>query len=42
MEYPELAPRIRSVLHYDGLPIDAESILKGVRSAERPSEVTTR
>ncbi|HEX5031460.1 MAG TPA: 2-oxoacid:acceptor oxidoreductase subunit alpha [Candidatus Eisenbacteria bacterium] len=42
MEYPELAPRIRSVLHYDGLPIDAESILKGVRAAERPSEVTTR
>jgi 2-oxoglutarate/2-oxoacid ferredoxin oxidoreductase subunit alpha len=42
MEYPELAPRIRSVLHYDGLPIDAESILNGVRSAERPSEVTTR
>jgi 2-oxoglutarate ferredoxin oxidoreductase subunit alpha len=42
MEYPELAPRIRSVLHYDGLPIDAESILNGVRAAERPSEVTTR
>ncbi|HEX3113601.1 MAG TPA: 2-oxoacid:acceptor oxidoreductase subunit alpha, partial [Candidatus Eisenbacteria bacterium] len=42
MEYPELAPRIRSVLHYDGLPIDAESILNGFRSAERPSEVTTR
>jgi hypothetical protein len=30
------------VLHYDGLPIDAESILNSVRSAERPSEVTTR
>jgi 2-oxoglutarate ferredoxin oxidoreductase subunit alpha len=42
MEYPELAPRIRSVLHYDGLPIDAESILNGVRAIERPSEVTTR
>jgi 2-oxoglutarate ferredoxin oxidoreductase subunit alpha len=42
MEYPELAPRIRSVLHYVGLPIDAESILNSVRSAERPSEVTTR
>jgi hypothetical protein len=30
------------VLHYDGLPIDAESILNGVRAIERPSEVTTR
>ena len=35
MDSPDLAARIRSVLHYDGLPIDAESIVKGVRSAER-------
>jgi 2-oxoglutarate/2-oxoacid ferredoxin oxidoreductase subunit alpha len=41
MEYPELAGRIRSVLHYDGLPIDAESVLSGIRTSER-AEVTTR
>ena len=41
MDCPDLAPRIRSVLHYDGLPIDAESIVKGIRSAER-TEVAVR
>jgi 2-oxoglutarate ferredoxin oxidoreductase subunit alpha len=41
MEYPALAGRIRSVLHYDGLPIDAESVLSGIRTSER-AEVTTR
>ena len=41
MEYPELAGRIRSVLHYDGLSIDAESVLSGIRTSER-AEVTTR
>ncbi len=36
-EYPELAPRIRSVLHYDGLPIDAASVEAGVLAlAGRP------
>lgn len=34
MEYPDLAPRIRSVLHYDGLSIDARSIADGVRARE--------
>jgi len=29
-EYPELAPRIRSVLHYNGLPIDARSVIDGI------------
>ena len=37
-EYPELASRIRSVLHYDGLPIDARSVVDGVRTQEeRPA-----
>jgi 2-oxoglutarate/2-oxoacid ferredoxin oxidoreductase subunit alpha len=35
MEYPDLAPRIRSILHYDGLPIDARSVIEGLRSGER-------
>jgi 2-oxoglutarate ferredoxin oxidoreductase subunit alpha len=35
MEYPELAARFRSILHYDGLPIDARAVIDGVRSRER-------
>ena len=35
MDMPHLAPRLRSVLHYDGLPIDAATIVDGVRSLER-------
>ncbi|HSQ58920.1 MAG TPA: 2-oxoacid:acceptor oxidoreductase subunit alpha [Acidobacteriota bacterium] len=40
-DMPDLAPRIRSVLHYDGLPIDARSIAEGVRAGER-EEVAAR
>jgi 2-oxoglutarate ferredoxin oxidoreductase subunit alpha len=40
-DMPDLAPRIRSVLHYDGLPIDARSIADGVRAVER-EEVAAR
>src|SRR5882672_8057393 len=39
MEYPDLAPRLRSVLHYDGLPIDAQSVIEGLRSGERMEAV---
>jgi 2-oxoglutarate ferredoxin oxidoreductase subunit alpha len=35
MEYPDLAARFRPILHYDGLPIDAQTIVDGVRSKER-------
>lgn len=35
-EYPEFAARFRSVLHYNGLPVDAESLVTQIRSyAER-------
>jgi 2-oxoglutarate/2-oxoacid ferredoxin oxidoreductase subunit alpha len=34
MEYPELAVKLRSILHYDGLPIDARSIVDQVRERE--------
>ena len=34
MEYPELAAKLRSILHYDGLPIDAQSIVDQVRDRE--------
>jgi 2-oxoglutarate/2-oxoacid ferredoxin oxidoreductase subunit alpha len=41
MEYPQWAGRIRSILHYDGLPIDAQTVIDGVRSRER-AEVAAR
>ena len=41
MEYPERATRIRSVRHYDGLPLDARTVVDGVRSGER-EEVAVR
>jgi len=41
MEYPDLAPRFRSILHYDGLPIDARSVIEDMRAGER-MEVAAR
>jgi 2-oxoglutarate ferredoxin oxidoreductase subunit alpha len=41
MEYPDLAARFRSILHYDGLPIDAAAVVDGIRSGER-MEVAAR
>jgi 2-oxoglutarate ferredoxin oxidoreductase subunit alpha len=35
MEYPELAAKLRPILHYDGLPIDAQSIVEQVKERER-------
>ena len=35
-EYPELAAKIKSVLHYNGMPIDAQTIVDGIaRATER-------
>lgn len=31
-DYPELASRIHSVLHYNGLPLDAETVVNGILS----------
>ncbi|HYR51702.1 MAG TPA: 2-oxoacid:acceptor oxidoreductase subunit alpha [Candidatus Dormibacteraeota bacterium] len=41
MEYPELATKLRSILHYDGLPIDAQSVVDQVKERER-EEVLSR
>jgi 2-oxoglutarate/2-oxoacid ferredoxin oxidoreductase subunit alpha len=41
MEYPQRAARIRSVLHYDGLPLAASTVVEGVKSGER-EEVAVR
>lgn len=41
MEYPDLALKIRSVLHYTGLPMDAQTIVELVRNRER-EEVLSR
>jgi 2-oxoglutarate ferredoxin oxidoreductase subunit alpha len=35
VEVPERAADIRSVTHYDGLPLDAQSVLDGVLATER-------
>jgi 2-oxoglutarate ferredoxin oxidoreductase subunit alpha len=34
MEYPEQAARFRSVLHYDGLPVDARSVSGPIAAEE--------
>jgi 2-oxoglutarate ferredoxin oxidoreductase subunit alpha len=35
MDYPpEITARLRSVLHYNGLPIDARSVTDGILSQE--------
>ena len=41
MEYPERAARLRSVLHYDGLPLAASTVVEKIRSGER-EEVEVR
>jgi 2-oxoglutarate ferredoxin oxidoreductase subunit alpha len=33
-DYPEHAPRLRSVLHYDGWPLDAGTVVEALRAAE--------
>ena len=33
-EVPDVAARVHSVLHYDGLPIDAQSVVDGVLAHE--------
>lgn len=35
IEYPEYSMKIRSVLHYDGLPLDANSVTEGILEQER-------
>jgi len=35
MEYPERAARLRSVLHYDGLPLAASTVVEKIRIGER-------
>jgi 2-oxoglutarate ferredoxin oxidoreductase subunit alpha len=37
MRYPDLGPRIRPVLHYTGLPIDARTVTDAVAAAEAGS-----
>ncbi len=41
MEYPDLATKIRSILYYTGLPIDAQSVVEGLKQRER-EEVVAR
>jgi 2-oxoglutarate ferredoxin oxidoreductase subunit alpha len=41
MEYPAHATSLRSVLHYDGLPLDARKVVEGVKAGQR-EEVAVR
>ncbi len=34
MDFPEVATRLRSVLHYDGLPLDAATVVEQIATAE--------
>ena len=38
LEYPELATRLRPVLHYDGIPIDARFITNAILAQEKESK----
>jgi 2-oxoglutarate/2-oxoacid ferredoxin oxidoreductase subunit alpha len=37
MDFPEISLRLRSVLHYDGLPLDAQSVVEGLLAQESGS-----
>ena len=41
MEFPDQAAKIRSVLHFDGLPVNTAAVADGIKSGER-EEVTIR
>jgi len=41
-ELPEFAARVRSVLHYDGMPLDAASVTRGVLAQERQPQGASR
>ncbi len=36
MEYPDLAPKISSILHYDGMPLDARTVTQAILQSEKP------
>jgi 2-oxoglutarate ferredoxin oxidoreductase subunit alpha len=42
LESPDRAARIRSVLHYDGLPLDARSVVRGVLAHEGVTQGVTK
>jgi len=42
MRYPELSARLRSVLHYTGLPIDARTVTDAVAAAEAQTAAAPR
>ena len=34
MEFPEIAPKLRKVRHYDGMPLDAETVISQILASE--------
>jgi 2-oxoglutarate ferredoxin oxidoreductase subunit alpha len=35
IELPEHASRLRSIRHYDGFPLDAETVIEGIEAGEK-------
>jgi 2-oxoglutarate ferredoxin oxidoreductase subunit alpha len=35
MDYPDLAPKIKSILHYNGMPLDARTVTDAVLQQEK-------
>jgi 2-oxoglutarate ferredoxin oxidoreductase subunit alpha len=38
LDFPQLAPRLRSVLHYNGIPIDARAVTQAIVAREKESQ----
>ncbi len=37
IEHPEVSPKLRSILHYTGMPLDARTVTDAIRDAEKSS-----
>ncbi len=35
LEMPEQASKLRSIRHYDGFPLDAETVVEGIEAGEK-------
>jgi hypothetical protein len=42
MRYPDLGARMRPVLHYTGLPIDARTVTEHIAAAEQAASAPAR
>jgi hypothetical protein len=35
LDFPQVTPKLRSIRHYDGFPLDAESVIEGIEAGEK-------